>query len=997
MSSRSYTFVRASRVALMSATMLAGAAHAQNASPAAPTTLASAAPAAAAPEGEIVVTGSRVAVAGFSAPTPTQVIGADVIATQAQATVAAVLYQNPAFKATRSASGNSVNTSNPGQATADLRGLGGQRTLVLINGSRIVPNAPSNNLGVPVATDLNLIPTQMIDRVEVVTGGTVAQYGSDAVSGVVGIVLKKKVQGIEAIGSYGVSGEGDNDTWRLGAIGGTSFAEGRGNIVISGDYSNSKGFRDFYSRDWGRRNYGVLQRTGVQPTLFVSENVVDSVGVGGIITGATRSSGTGLVNGAGQSLLRYTFNSDGTMRPHDDGSQTTGTVQIGGEGINISQGLSVIPAVNRFTTYGRLQYEFSDAATVYLEGGYAHSHGELYGNPARFASGTALTINRANPFIPAALRTALNLSANTAVTAVTMSRLGTDVGNIHFNVFNSSPHGTLGVEGDLGNSWHYDAHYSYGENHYKNVSESNPITARTAFATDVVAYNPATNQIFDFAGGATTPPAGYVAQCRALVPGSSTYNPTAAAGCTPANWFGNGNLSQGALSYLRGSGVSKTNYTQSAGGANVRGEPFSTWAGPVGVAFGGEFRRESQTTTADAIGAANGFTSAGNAAPFSAHFDVQEGYIEALVPLVKDSFVYSAELNGAVRYAHYSTVGGQTAWNLRAGVEAIKGLRFRGTLSRDIRAPALFELYSPGSDVTNTINQARNLNTNTVIPGTPSIPQNVNIGNSGLNAERAKTWTLGVVGEPQGGPLRGLRVSIDYFNINIKGAIVNLSATNIVTLCNAELAQGIKTGQFCGYLNYNTTTGLPTALRSPTLNLGSFHNIGTDFQLSYTHALGAGRINVTAAGTYTQHAYVDTGVPLAAGGVGPIDRAGEMGQNNTGAVPTFRGNLSVGYRTDGWSLTGQALYISSGTNDNTYNSTVPGAVTINENTVPEVWYFNLYGSVKVMKNIELLGRIDNVLDRDPPALPYSTLLQPVNGVYYDKIGRSFQIGVNVKF
>jgi len=991
MSNRSNALVRvrhaAMRAALMSATMLTGsAAFAQDA--AAPATVQTAAATPAADAGEIVVTGSRVAIAGFSAPTPTQVIGADVIARQQQAGIAAVLYQNPAFKASRSASGNSVNTSNPGQATADLRGLGGQRTLVLINGSRVVPNAPSNNLGVPVATDLNLIPTLMIDRVEVVTGGASAQYGSDAVAGVVNILLKKKVQGFQATGSWGISNAGDNKNYRLGAITGTSFADDRGHIVISADWSKSNGFRGFDSRDWGRKNYGVLAPTG-QTRLIVSENVVNNVGEAGIITGATRTSGTGLVDASGASLLRYTFNSDGTIRRHDDGSASSGVVQIGGEGASALAGSSVIPAVSRFTTYGRVEFEASSAATFYLEGGWSRSHGDLFGNAPRYPT---LSINRANPLIPAALRTALNLQANSTVTAVTISRFGLDVGNINFNVYNEAPHGTIGVEGDLGNSWHYDAHYSYGENHYTNRAANNPITARTTFATDVVAYNPATNDIFTFANGATTPPAGYVAQCRALVPGSSTYNPTAAAGCTPVNWFGNGSVTSQAKAYIAGSGFSKTNYTQSAGGANLRGEPFATWAGPVGVAAGFEFRRESQTTIADPIAAANGFTSAGNAAPFSAHFDVKEGYVEAIVPIIRDSFFHSADLNGAIRYADYSTVGGQTTWKIGGVVEPVKGLRFRATKSRDIRAPALYELYSPGSEVTNTINGIVNGNTGAALASTPTIPQNVNQGSANLKPEKADTWTVGMVVEPDGA-LRGLRASVDYYDINIKGAIINLNASNIAQLCTNEIKSGTR-GQFCSYFTFNSA-GVPTGLHAPTLNLGSFHNIGIDAALSYSRRLGPGTVSVSASGTYIRHAFVDTGVPVAVGGLGPIDRAGEVGQNNTGGVPKFRGNLSTTYATERWSLTSQWLFISKSKNDNLYNT--PLAQAISDNHVPHIWYWNLYGSVKVLPSVEIVGRVDNVLNQDPPAVPYSTLLQPVNGIFYDKIGRSYQIGVNLKF
>ena len=178
------------------------------------------------PGAVIVVTASRTAQNGLNAPTPTQVIGAETIDRRAAETIMDVLNQNPAFKATRSPNANATNLSSPGQATADLRGLGGQRTLVLVNGSRVVPFAPAVNRSVPTTTDLNLMPTMMIDRVDVVTGGASALYGSDAVSGVVNLIMKTKYQGIDARVQAGIAEEGDDERIRLGFIAGTAFAGG---------------------------------------------------------------------------------------------------------------------------------------------------------------------------------------------------------------------------------------------------------------------------------------------------------------------------------------------------------------------------------------------------------------------------------------------------------------------------------------------------------------------------------------------------------------------------------------------------------------------------------------------------------------------------------------------------------------------------------------------------------------------------------------------------
>jgi len=897
--------------------------------------------------GEIVVTGSRASVGGFAAPTPTAVFSGSLLRQQAAATVAAVLNQNPAFKPTRSPSANATNTSSPGMATADLRALGGQRTLVLVNGSRVVPEAPANNLGVPTATDLNLIPTAMIDRVEVVTGGASAQYGSDAVAGVVNIILKHKMDGVEATGQAGISQAGDTGNQRIALTAGTSFGDDRGHIILSGEYDNNDGYRDIYQRDWSSKEYQVYtnsaRATNGLPAFIIAPAVHHNQGAGSLISGP-----------ANFSLRNYTFNPDGTIRPYDIGTLQNGTVQIGGEGVAPQAGTSVVPAVRRITAYGRMEYQVSDALTAYVEGGWSRSRAILFGTVPRLSN---VTIRSDNAFLPSAVRTAL---AAQGLTSFTISRYSNDIGNSRYRIVNETPHAVVGVEGNLGGSWRYDAHVSRGINHYTLADSNNAITQNYIFAEDAV-VNPANGQIV----------------CRATLTGPG-FN-AAAAGCVPINLFGSGKPSAAAIAYVNGSGTNKSKYTQTAAAANIRGNLFSTWAGPVASAFGIEYRRESERVTADAIAAVNGFTSSGNAAPFFGKFDVKEAYAEVIVPIARDvPLLHRLDLNGAVREADYSTVGRQTTYKVGGVWEPFDGLRLRSTFSRDIRAPALFELFSPGSNVNTAI---------TVRGITRAVPQNTNIGNANLEPEKADTFTLGVVAEPKNF-LRGLRFSLDYYNINLKRAITNLSAATIGSLCTLGNAQ------FCSYFTFDAT-GQPTSLLAPTLNIGAFQNIGLDGVLSYTTGLdGIGLTGIRSAtsfsGTYYLHAYVDTG-----SGTGRIDRAGENTQANLGATPRFRGNLSQTFSTDTLSLTAQLIYISKGKQDVTYNTSP--ATTINDNHVPAVAYLNAYGSYKVGPHYEMFFAIDNLLDRDPPVAPYSVLSQQTNGIYYDKIGRAFRVGVTVRY
>ncbi|MEZ5709978.1 MAG: TonB-dependent receptor [Blastomonas sp.] len=901
-------------------------------------------------EGYILVTASRTAQSGLDAPTPTQVVDGEVIDRQAATTIMEVLNQNPAFKATRSPGATATNIGNPGSATADLRALGGQRTLVLVNGSRIVPSAPASNLGVPITTDLNLIPTIMVDRVDVVTGGASALYGSDAISGVVNLILKKKYEGIDARVQAGISEEGDSETLRAGFVAGTSFADDRAHLVVSLDYSDNKGVRTILDRDWGRKQQMIVSNgqraTNGLEAFILANNVNNSLGEGGVIIT------TGLTG-----LTGMTFNKDGSIRPFQYGAIRGGQVMIGGEGRSIIAETSLIPQVERFTAYGSLYYDLSDSVTAYIEGGWSRSKAQTFGVPIRLSS---QVIQRDNAYVPAAVLALLPSSRQ----SFNISKIAYE--NNLYTITQETPHGVIGLEGEFGGGWKFDAHASYGINYFNTTSDPNPINANLQFAIDAV-RDPATGNIV----------------CRAVL-----QNNPAAAGCVPINLFGPDNISQAGIDYIMGRGDSDVKYKQFSVGANLVGELFEMPAGPLTVAVGGEYRRETEVLTSDPIGAVNGFQTAGNYPPYSGKFDVVEGYIEATVPVFD-----MLDLNGAVRYADYSTVGGQTAWKLGGVFEPFNGFNIRVSRSRDIRAPAINELFSPGGNVTNTVVLAITDN-GTTKTKSATIPQNTSKGNPNVGPEFANTWTAGFAYRGSGA-LSGLGISADYYNIKIKGAITNLSTVNIANLCN----QGDQF--FCNLFTYGVDPNAPnerihTNLIAGAQNVGGFEQEGIDMTLSYTSNVGfmgdGGRYSMNASGTYIFNAIVDTGT-----GAAPIDRAGENGWANLGAIPTFRGNLSQTLGNDDLEVTLQTIFISGGKQDATYNTAATN--TINDNTVPDIVYFNLFGKFMVGedKDFEFFWAINNLLDKDPPATPYIILNGPVNGQYYDKVGRNYMAGVRVRF
>ncbi len=500
-------------------------------------------------------------------------------------------------------------------------------------------------------------------------------------------------------------------------------------------------------------------------------------------------------------------------------------------------------------------------------------------------------------------------------------------------------------------------------NDYSSNVVDNAVASNLAFAVDAV-LDTNTNKIV----------------CRAVL-----LNNPAAAGCQPLNLFGEGNYSAAARDYVLGDGFSAVHYDQLTAAVNVIGEPFSTWAGPVKVAFGGEHRRETQELTSNLISSVNGFISGGNAVPYAGKFDVTEGYFEATAPLLE-----SLDLNGAVRYADYSTGGGQWAWKLGGVWEPVSGFNIRVGRSRDIRAPAINELYSPGVNVTNIVTLLVD-----GVSKSASIPQNTSKGATSVRAEFADTWTAGFAYRGEG-KLRGFGLSIDYYNIKIRNAITNLLTVNIANLCGQQQAY------FCNLFSYgpDTATADPTdrihtGLVAGAQNVGKFDQQGIDFTLSYgteVDMLGeGGRYSITASGTYVISAIVDTGT-----GDPAIDRAGENGWANLGSTPTFRANLSQTIGNRNWELSLQSIFVSAGVQDAIYNTNASNTVT--DNSVPAVVYFNLFGKLFFEdKKYELFWAVNNLLDKDPPPTPYSVLNSPVNGQYYDKVGRNFMIGVRAKF
>jgi len=395
------------------------------------------------------------------------------------------------------------------------------------------------------------------------------------------------------------------------------------------------------------------------------------------------------------------------------------------------------------------------------------------------------------------------------------------------------------------------------------------------------------------------------------------------------------------------------------------------------VATGFEWRKEKQVTVVDPIAERAGYEST-NARSLSGDFNVKEGYLEAVVPLARDMTLFkSFDLNGAIRVTDYSTSGTVTTWKAGATWTPFDGFLIRGARSRDIRAPSLFELY------TLPVSTILNIGLNQGIGGGPS--GNVGVqgltgGNAGLQPEKADTTTFGFSYAPSFAP--GLQVSLDWYNINVKGAIASVTAAQVATFCN--------TGNqyYCGLIVPNAAGSASAyTVNANYQNLNQTKRSGLDILVSYRTPLDRylsgvpGALTLNFAGNYI----LKYGDNIA--NAGYIERVGE-----TVSTPRFTSTLTATYDIGKASVTAQWRHISSGL----YNVTFVEGVNINDNTVDGADYINLSGSYDLTEKLQLFGVVNNLFNKQPPIAPQNFGYPTIN-TWFDLIGRTYKMGARYRF
>jgi len=909
----------------------------------------------------IVVTGTQIVRDGYKSPTPLTVLSVDEIERDAPTDVANFLNKIPGFANSQLArnSSTSLSDGNGGVSNLNLRSLGAGRTLVLLDGMRIVPSSISGFNRQGGSVDVNLLPDQLISHVDVVAGGASAAYGSDALSGVVNLVLDKSFTGLKGTIEGGVTGYGDDRQYLVNLTWGMPFHDGRGHILMSGSVSHVSGVMHGNSRSWLRQGYDQIPNpnytdTNGQPFYIIAKQVGSGLfSPGGLIdTGPLR--GTDFGPGGVPRAFNYgTLSSGGAVMIGGNWQETVGALTDSSES-DIS---SLDDRVSRQNIFARASFDISDRLQLFAQFLYAST--ESFGFCC--SSSESATIYSGNPFIPAPVQaqmTALGLSS------------------FHLNVWNADL-GAAGADDShrlgllavgakdsfdaLGTSWSWDAKASRSISWTGVTAINDPITASFQNAVDVV-INPAT-------GGP--------------VCASTLIDP--ANGCVPYNPMGTGMNGASALAYaVGGTGHLSQTLDQNDVTATIRGEPVMVPAGPVSVAAGFEYRTLGVSGNATATDQANGFF-VGNFHPTFGSYEVAEGFAETVIPLARDvAWARTLDLNLAIRETGYSTSGNVATWKVGATYDTpFDGVRIRATRSRDIRAPNLGELFSGGqSGQGNVIDPFRNNTT------TPNI-LTVRIGNNMLTPETADTTGAGVVYQPAWFP--GFNASVDYFETDIGGAIASLSAQDEVNAC------------YVGSLTYcdriqRDGNGAIHIIYLQSANTAYARTSGFDIEASYRKYLsdlmeswdGDFFLRLLANNTMVLTTVSPTGLVTPGAGV-----------NNANGAPRWTANLSLGYETEDYSAVWTGRGFSAGVRNRLYtqcSQACPGSsayYTIDNNQLPGKFYMDLSFRYRVkvsgLDTADIFLTVENLANNNPDF----ALLSQSPGIY-DTLGRVFRAGVRWK-
>lgn len=946
------------------------------------------------PEAEIVVTGSRIARPELSLPNPVQVLSAETIEQSGKTNLTDFLINSPALLGSQSSIFSAGSNLSSAQAVGinllNLRNLGTGRTLVLVDGRRHVAGAP----GI-AAVDINTIPTDLVQKVDILTGGASAIYGADGVSGVVNFILKKDFDGLRLRGQTSISQRGDAGESFFAVTAGKNFADGRGNVTVTYEYNKQELFSQ---RD--RLNYG---KTG--PSYAFVRNLDDPDGPTDKDAVPDRILYTNLrwadSSPGGAIDLDGDFTPDRTGEGgiYDLGTYLPGSAfTIGGSSTPRETYYGdYTPFSERHIANVMAHYDFSPAFQLYAEGKYVRSKAYTFAQP---------TYDFLTELAPDNAYLQQRFGADAANGAV-FSRDNFDFGIRRYEMERELFRTVVGAKGEITPNLNYDVSYVFGQSTQEATNRNDRITERYYAALDAVSNG---------AGGIT---------CRINLPGQTTIQGNNYGGqpiyngapktftpgqCVPLNILGAGSPSQAALDFVTIDHTSWARIQQHVVSAALSGNTggfFNLPGGPVGFAIGAEYRKEKSNFIPSDYSLAGALMDDAPARVDKGSFDVKEVFGEINLPILADmAFAKNLSIGGAVRFSDYSTVGRTTTWNVNGSYSPVRDITFRGTYSEAVRAPNITELFAGGSGSYEFITDpcgvdriaegtqyraanctaaltALGINPATFDPGADfTSPQNSSLlgfqgGNRDLTEETAKTWTAGVVLRPSFVP--GFELSADWYDIRLKQAIRYSTAQDIVDLC---VDQPDLNNFYCGLIQRSPTNGYVSFFTINPENVASYETAGLDVSLNYRFQPfdNAGTFNISLQGNYLNKLQF---VPTTG-----ADPENEL-ESAVYPAPKFsamfdltwiKGPVKVNYGINWWSKTRRATPEQAAANPDYYPAEYMW--------YKERWEHELYVGYDVDDRFNIYAGVTNLFDTKPDV---GATAYPVSAV-----GRAFFLGAKAK-
>ncbi|MDB5431432.1 MAG: hypothetical protein JWP35_2548 [Caulobacter sp.] len=985
---------------------------------------------------EVVVTGSRLQRKDFQAISPVTTVGSEQLELTGTVAVEQLINELPQV-----VPGNTITSNNTGGedfATVDLRGLGANRTLVVVNGERVPGSSTSGTV------DLNTLPAGLIDRIEVLTGGASAVYGSDALAGVVNFILKQNYEGAEVSALIGSNFKGYAKEFSIDGLVGGNFADGRGNITM---------YASFYQRnallasayDWSKNAVGLYYDDASQGyvvnsaaqfnTLKASLPDLDPDGAGPLLpdgvtlhTGfvdagsATAPWGT-IVNDAGNAFNAaalianpltagrfaatdrdcnaatpgtpypggsLSFNDAGQLMPSNTGQAcSTADRAAGSSRYNFSPTNDLILPAKRYSFSAFGHYDITDNITLKTQLSFTDSQSgvQLAATPA---TGMTVVLTPAmhayiaanHPDLNAALNSRPNPTANFTENWRSL-QLGPRVGEYDNAAFSL----LATLDGKINDNWNWSATASYGQTNFGETLKNN--VNKTALAQGLT--------------GCQAP----IPDSQVLIPNPGQGTPlgvTALPGCTITDIFGANKLSAAAVSFLRVNTHQSSSYTEQRVAAFIRGDIMQLPAGGLAAVFGFEYREDHANLQVDDA------QRTGNIYGFNAIQDqkggivVKEGYLELALPLLKDvPFAQYLGLEAGYRWSDYDTIGGTETYKIGGEWTPVSFLKFRAVYNKAVRAPNVFELFQNGdqgfaafTDPCRSSQQA--------LPGRLAFCQSqapaasfvgfgasnaqvqvFSFGNPNLRPETGKTYTIGAVFQPDFLPVGRLKASLDYYNIEITDAVGAIGSSTVLSRCYA--AQSLA-DFYCQKIVRNPVTGQIDSINTSIDNIAFIKTKGWDAQADFNVELGdmfsgaPGRLYVNELFSLLE-SYNSNGTEL---------------KGYTGGIfseyPTYKSVLTVRYTIADWLFQVRWSYVPE---MKQFDAIDNGLVNVPK--APAASYVDLSTRWNVTDNFQITGTIGNVFDKEPPLIQEGVLA----GQYgtdtgqYRTLGRTFTLAAKVRF